>query len=58
MPSTAPRPPGRRGIIPAREAKINTSPITTGLTLAPNAKNTKYTLSISNIQITKDNGSA
>ena len=39
-PSTAPRPPGRRGIIPSKVEIIKTSAITTGETSTPKAKNT------------------
>lgn len=41
VPSIAPRPPGRRGIMPTKEDTMNTSAIIMKLTLAPNAKNTK-----------------
>ena len=39
-PSTAPKPPGRRGIIPSKVEIIKTSAMVIGETGAPKAKNT------------------
>lgn len=39
-PSTAPRPPGSKGIIPTKDATMNTSPMIMTFNGAPNAKNT------------------
>ena len=57
-PSTAPSPPGKSGIIPTSVAAINTSPIEISETLAPKAKNTRYTRNISIPHMTNDNGRA